>query len=168
MELTRRDALAALAAVSAGCASPEDAAGDGPTPETTETLVALAEVLYPSDVSGIGEFVADYSLARVEGRPAYREGIEAACEELDGHSEAFHDGPFASLDESEREDALRGLGVEDAAPDPEGNRRERVRYYLVNELLFAFYATPTGGEVVGTENPPGHPGGTTSYRGSGR
>jgi hypothetical protein len=39
-----------------------------------------------------------------------------------------------------------------------------VRYYVVNELLLALYASPTGGELVGIENPQGHPGGTASYQ----
>jgi len=40
----------------------------------------------------------------------------------------------------------------------------RVRYYLVNDLLFALYSSPTGGKLVGIENPQGHPGGTGSYQ----
>jgi len=166
MELTRRDVLAALAAVSAGCASPEDATGDGLDDE--RTLVALAEVLYPATVEGVGEFVRRYSLARVEGRSAYRAGMADALMELDEHAETFHDAPFAELSRDERDTALRELRLHETDPDPEGAARERVRYYLVNELLFALYSTPTGGELVGTPNPPGHPGGTATYRGERR
>jgi hypothetical protein len=39
-----------------------------------------------------------------------------------------------------------------------------VRYYVVNELLYALYTSPTGGELVGIENPQGHPGGHESYQ----
>jgi len=166
MELTRRDVLAALAAASAGCSFPEDASGDGFSSEETETLVSLAEVVYPSDVTSIENFVRDYSLARVEGRGEYREGMRDAIAELDEHAETFHDQAFAALPKPTRDEALRGLGVDAADPDPEGATRERVRYYLVNELLFALYTTPTGGELLGTENPPGHPGGTRSYQGA--
>jgi hypothetical protein len=56
------------------------------------------------------------------------------------------------------------LGVRTAEPDPDGTDVERVRYYVVNELLFALYSSPTGGELVGLENPQGHPGGIDSYR----
>jgi hypothetical protein len=39
-----------------------------------------------------------------------------------------------------------------------------VRYYVVDELLYAFYASPVGGGMAGIENPPGYPGGTESYQ----
>ncbi|MEA5408870.1 hypothetical protein VB773_15715 [Haloarculaceae archaeon H-GB2-1] len=51
-----------------------------------------------------------------------------------------------------------------AEPNPDGTTAERVRYYLVNEPLYALYASPTGGTLVGIENPQGHPGGTESYQ----
>jgi hypothetical protein len=59
---------------------------------------------------------------------------------------------------------LDEMGVDTADPDPEGPDPARVRFYVVNDLLFALYASPTGGELVGIENPQGHPGGTDSYR----
>jgi hypothetical protein len=34
-----------------------------------------------------------------------------------------------------------------------------VNYYLLDELLFAFYSSPTGGELIGNKNPRGYPGG---------
>jgi hypothetical protein len=55
-----------------------------------------------------------------------------------------------------------GLSITD--PRPAGTDRERVRYYLVDELLYALYASPTGGRLLGIENPPGHPGGLDSYQ----
>jgi hypothetical protein len=42
---------------------------------------------------------------------------------------------------------------------PDGTAIERVNYHLVDELLFAFYASPRGGEMVGNTNPRGWPGG---------
>ena len=63
-----------------------------------------------------------------------------------------------------RDRLLRGIGVETADPVPDGTLTERVRFYLVNDLLFAFYASPTGGRLVGIENPIGHPGGIESYQ----
>ena len=44
---------------------------------------------------------------------------------------------------------------------------DRVRFFVVNELLFALYSSPTGGSLVGIENPVGHPGGTESYQHAG-
>jgi hypothetical protein len=57
-----------------------------------------------------------------------------------------------------------GADTADPDPDPDGTDAGRVRYYVVNELLYALYASPTGGELVGIENPRGYPGGTASYR----
>jgi hypothetical protein len=39
-----------------------------------------------------------------------------------------------------------------------------VRHLVVNDLLYALYASPTGARLAGLENPPGHPGGIESYR----
>jgi hypothetical protein len=56
------------------------------------------------------------------------------------------------------------MGVHTADEDPDGTTAERIRFYVVNELLFALYASPAGGRLVGIENPQGHPGGAESYR----
>ena len=183
MELTRRDALAALAggaAVGAGAtlegdsfaddllagdtSGEESSAGDSSPEDRLATLLAVADVVYPSAVSGVEEFVRTYALGRVEGRPDYREGIVEALATLDEYARTWHDAAFRDLDAGTRESVLNQMGVDTADPDPGGADRERVRYYLVNELLYALYASPTGGKLVGIENPQGHPGGTASYR----
>jgi hypothetical protein len=56
------------------------------------------------------------------------------------------------------------MNADTLEPDPRGSDEQRVRYFVVNELLFALYASPTGGELVGIENPQGHPGGIQSYQ----
>jgi hypothetical protein len=56
------------------------------------------------------------------------------------------------------------MGADTVDPDPDGGDVARVRYYVVNELLFALYASPTGAELLGLENPQGHPGGLASYQ----
>ena len=178
MEITRRDALAALASVGVvgggGVAalarerreaSERGTAGRAPgRSPVLDALVATAEVVYPRAVSGIPEFVEAYSLGRFEGRPDYRAGVRDAVDELDEHARAWHDEPYAALDRTTREDLLRSMGVDSADEDPEGTTAERVRFYAVNELLLALYSSPAGGRLVGIENPQGHPGGTESYR----
>jgi hypothetical protein len=172
MRLTRRDAVAALAAagvaVGGGAlARPlRDAGGsEGPLSDrAVETLVAAAAVLYPSDVENVGEFVARYARGRAEDRPAHAAGVADAAAYLDAYADAWHDEPFAALEPATRDEALRGMGADTADPDPDGSDVEQVRYYVVNELLYALYASPTGGRLVGIENPQGHPGGLASYR----
>jgi hypothetical protein len=176
--LTRRDAMAALTAAGAStalggtlswAALASDGAGDGGGPEgfderQRETLVALAEHLYPSAVSGIPEFVERYTVGRVRDRTEYAAGMRGALDTLDEYAVRWAEDRFAALAPDRRGALLSSMGVTIATPEPDGLDPERVRFYLVNELLFALYSSPTGGGLVGIENPQGHPGGTTSYR----
>ena len=176
MELTRRDALAALAAsgvaVGTGAvlegnpfANGDESESEGHSPEDRlDSLLAVAEVVYPSKVSGVEEFVRTYALGRVEDRPAYREGMVEALSTLDEYARTWHDADFRTLDPATRESVLDEMGVDTADSDPGGGDPQRVRYYVVNELLYALYTSPTGGKLVGIENPQGHPGGTDSYQ----
>lgn len=178
-QLTRRDALAALGAAGVGGAAVAsltlgtDEAGDGDAgsddeqplgSEEVATVEAVARVVYPSAVSGVGAFVERYVLARARDRPAHARGVADAVTELEDYTLDWYDRGFLDLDRDEQAAALRGMGVPVADPDPEGSAVERVRFYLVNELLYALYTTPTGTELVGLENPQGYPGGTDSYQ----
>lgn len=179
-ELTRRDALAALSAAGAAGGvgvlawDALDESGEGdPGGETSEpvlsetdrkTIVAVAAVVYPSEVTGVPDFVERYVVGRVQDRPEHAAGMRDAVAVLDEYAETWADRPFREAAVAKRDDLLRRMGVNVSEPDPDGVERQRVRYYLVNELQFALYASPTGGELVGLENPQGHPGGTRSYR----
>jgi hypothetical protein len=183
MQLTRRDALSALAAagvaVGAGAAvlsggerdaNPEGDRATGGTADETladherETLVAVARVVYPSAVTGVETFVETYVDGRASDRQGYVSGVGEAVRRLDTLGEEWHGHQFVDLDPGIREQLLRETGAETAEPAPEGSPAERIRHYLVNELLFALYSSPTGGELVGIENPQGHPGGLASYQ----
>ena len=187
MELTRRDALAALSAAGATVGggvvaarfdppraddvaggNSEDANGDDTgvslSTDLLDLLEAVAEVVYPDGVDNRRAFVDSYVVGRVADRPAYREGLREAAAQLDAVARDWHDAPYAALDAEVRDRTLRDLGVETADPDPEGPISDRIRFYLVNDLLFAFYSSPTGGRLVGIENPIGHPGGIESYQ----
>lgn len=175
MQLTRRDALAVLAGagVVAGSGAAAFSRGhlgapddDRPTiDETLDSLVAAAEVVYPSAVEGVPAFVETYSLGRVADRPAYLEGVRDAVAQLDDHADRwFGADAVRSMPVEDREALLREMGVDAADGRADGTTAERVRYHVVDELLYALYASPTGGELVGLENPQGHPGGLESYR----
>lgn len=168
MELTRRDALVALGAVGAGTAvvGVRDL-GDGESDEndgrTLETLVAAAEVVYPSELSGIETFVETFLDGRLD-REDHAAGLHETTVELDDLAAEWYDGRFAALSPEDRDRLLREVGAHTAEENPDGTTAQRVRYYVVNELLLALYSSPTGGELVGLENPQGHPGGIDSYR----
>ncbi|WP_049984061.1 gluconate 2-dehydrogenase subunit 3 family protein [Halorubrum sp. BV1] len=186
MELTRRDAAAALAALGAtggvalgvrraGANGDGDASGDGsvdgesatgeglPDDEAVrETMRAVATVVYPEAVSGVDAFVDGFLDGRLDGS-AHDAGIRAAVADVESVARSWYDAPLTGLSASDRESVLRELGVDTAEEDPHGTTAERVRYYVVNELLVALYASPTGGGLVGIENPQGYAGGAESY-----
>ncbi|WP_318569690.1 gluconate 2-dehydrogenase subunit 3 family protein [Salinigranum marinum] len=188
MRLSRRDALAALAgigAVGGGAGIVElaargppvagddagtvDATPDGPASagldeDARAVLVATAEVLYPSAVTGHEAFVDTYVNGRVRGDPDHRAGLLSAVAELDAIARDWHSDAYPELARETRDRLLRDLGVDVADPNPEGPISSRLRWYVVNDLLYAFYTSPTGGRLVGTENPTGYPGGTESYQ----
>lgn len=178
MQLTRRDALAALAGagiLGGGTAAAlardgfdEERSGDGgaadPDDAIIDALVGTAAVVYPSAVGNVRPFVESYAATKLDRRPEFLAGTAAALEPLDAESRLAFEATYRDLPAVERETVLRRIGADAADPDPEGSSAERVRYYYVNEVLYALYASPTGGELVGIENPPGHPGGTESYQ----
>lgn len=171
MELTRRDALVALAggvgisAVAGGTAErlsgSSDASLDG---VYIERLQAVATVVYPSEVDATNEFLETYVLGRIEEREGYRDGMVGGIDALVGESRRRYGKPMTALPESDLNRLLREMGVGTAYPVPEGTVPERIRYYVVNDLLYALYTTPVGGRLAGYENPDGYPGGTETYQ----
>jgi hypothetical protein len=180
MELTRRDALAALAAtgIAGGAAvyltddddeSPASGGQSGEdSPGTVETATALAPVVFPSEVDDSQEFVRTYVTGRLENDETYRSGMADAAEALDGHAREEYDAAFRDLSTAQRDELLVSIGVDRVQPDPDGSDLSKIRFYLVNELLYGLFSSPTGGELVGTANPPGHPGGLDTYQGGGQ
>ncbi|MFC6613584.1 gluconate 2-dehydrogenase subunit 3 family protein [Halopenitus salinus] len=181
MELSRRDAVAALAAIGAGGAavggaarlgSDRDGSGHDETDrdgsdrlsdaELVDAFVAVAEIVYPSEVSGIEEFVGSFLDGRLD-REDHAESLRTVAGELDRRAEEWHGDRIVALSTADRDRLLREVGAHTAEEAPDGTFAERVRYYVVNELLLALYASPTGGKLVGIENPQGHPGGHDTY-----
>ena len=189
MELSRRDAVAALAAIGIGIGggavahtqlggSDERGPGDKGAPTDTsdgagdaggsgplvDTAAALGDVLYPPEVDGVGEFTRTYVRGRIADDEDRRAAMADAVATLDARADEEYGAAFRDLDPAEGNSLLSGMGMENVAPDPGGSDRERVRYYLVNELLYALMTSPKGGALVGIENPPGHPGGLDAYQ----
>ena len=171
MELTRRDAAAALAAIGAGGVaaaglSDDDDKGRGLAVDKAtirETMIAAAEVLYPNAVTGIDDFVMTFLESRLAG-DTHAVGIADAVAAVNDRAESWYNDRFAALSTTDRDSLLREMAADSAEPRREGTTAEEVRYYVVNELLLALYSSPTGGELVGIENPQGHAGGIDSYQ----
>lgn len=157
MELSARDAMSALGG--AGVAStveatlrPEEGGLETREPTPTETLLALAEVLYPSDVEVTEAFVETYLFGRIDDDGGYWAEVTRGAAVLDDWAHAAHDAPFAALSVDERDALLEDMGVRLVDPVPDGTDLERLHYHLVEELLVAFYSSPTGRELVGAEH----------------
>jgi hypothetical protein len=169
MKLSRRDALAALAAAGtgslAGCAALDsDDGADAIDTDKLETLMAVAETVYPSAVDGVESFVERYVDGRTRSDTDRATAVAEAVETLDEYARTFHDDRYANLSAETRREVLDHMSVDVVDPAPDGTDAERVRHYLVNELLYALYSSPTGASLAGLENPPGHPGGIQSYQ----
>ncbi|ELZ82104.1 hypothetical protein C455_02804 [Haloferax larsenii JCM 13917] len=183
MRLTRRDAIAVLAglgvvgggavavdqfdpptAETAETGETGDGGGDGALSATvTATMTAAAAVVYPSQTEGVADFVETYVVGRARDE-SRRDAMRDAALELDAIARDWYGDDFADLSADDRDSLLRELGVAAADPVADGTVSERIRFHVVNELLYAFYASPTGGRLVGIENPIGHAGGTESYQ----
>ena len=171
MELSRRDALTALTAAgiasTAGCSSllggDDDTSGDNNEQagdaSPMETLLSLAGVLYPSEVETNEEFIETYMMGRITDEEAYQEELESGVETLNQLAQDEQDAPFHALDHEGKVAVIDGTEIRTGGSVEDGSDVERLNYYLVDELLFAFYSSPTGGELVGNQNPRGYPGG---------
>lgn len=170
MKLTRRDALIALAggtatsAVGIGLSEVADRTlgTDGELGENeAATLVALARTVYPSTLTGVRAFVLTYVRGLSDDRKA---AMQRAINDLDRFASSNFGARFDELSASNRDRALRELGVGRVPPNPDGAAPARVRYYLVNQLLYALLTSPKGSRLFGIENPIGHPGGIDDYQ----
>ncbi|GCF15217.1 hypothetical protein Harman_31520 [Haloarcula mannanilytica] len=171
MELTRRDALAALlvGSASAGAAVYLPETGDGTstgkgmdlTEGDIEILTAVATVVYPSELNTFREFIDEY----VRGLHAdQRAKIAVTARALDERTRRMHGETIRSLSLTERDSVLRTMGVDRVGSGPDGSLPEQVRYYIVDQLLYGLYTSPKGSQLLGVENPVGHPGGYESYQ----
>jgi len=173
VELTRRDALVALAAsgvaIGGGAValtwddrsdSGDPAIGD----HEVATLEAVATVLYPSSVEAIPTFLETYVAGKLDDRPERAEDVATAISTLDEYSRTWWDDAYVDLSPETRRQVPDHMGLDQVEARPDGNDVERVRYYLVDELLYALYTSPAGGKLLGIENPPGYPGGQASYQ----
>lgn len=90
--------------------------------------------------------------------------MKQTISDLNGYTVDANGEPFYEISSgSEKISILSSLGVENAKSDSTGGIPSRVRYYLVNGLLYALFTTPKGSKLVGIDNPRGYPGGFATY-----
>lgn len=173
MQLTRRDAVRALVtggvlggsgvAVSEITATgfPDD--DSGPVTETEiATMRAAAEVVYPSEIDVSAGFIETY-LRSLDGTRK-RRTLET-IDQLNTHSRREFGSRFFELRHlSTRESVLRSMGVDRVQSNPVGSLPSRIRYHIVNSLLYVLFTSPRGSELFGIRNPTGYGGGFATYR----
>lgn len=128
-----------------------------------ETLVAAAEAVYPTEITGIETFVETFIAGRLDDGP-HADGLAEAVDALETRARSWYGDSFRALSTEDRDSLLHETGADTAEENPDGSTAEQVRYYIINELLLALYSSPTGGELVGIENPQGHAGGVDTYQ----
>ncbi len=173
MKLTRRDALKAIAigggAAGTSLAVSESLVGGTETSETDgyansdiEVVLLVADVVYPSSVEVTREFVETY----VRRLDATRQAeLSKAVTELNQLTKTRYGRSFSETSSADRRaEMLRSLGVNRVESSPNGTVPQRVRYHLVNTLLYALFTSPAGSELVGIDSPVGHPGGFARYQ----
>lgn len=126
-----------------------------------ETLMEVAAIVYPTAADYDEEFVMSHVESRSEAR---QQGIYTAVDDLNAFARQWYGRSFPSLSSATQRSLLRDLGVGRAGADPDSTATERIRYYVVNQLLFALYTDPRGSRLFGVDNPRGYPGGYESYQ----
>lgn len=165
MSPSRRQTLVGIAGVAVGTGAYGYGRGDGDETERhVETALATAEAVYPSTVSVDESFIRKQVFGRREPLPGHFEGLRDALDTVDGYARSRYGRPMAALSEGTRLTLLRDLGVDSVRASPDGTRANRIRYYLVHDLLFALITSPEGTALHGIESPPGVPGGRDVYR----
>ncbi len=173
MRLTRRDAMRAsvIGGVTIGGAVAVSEQVTDPTNESqrsdvTETdlltLKAIAEVVYPAEVTITTGFLRAYLNRLSEDRQSM---MSQTIIEVNEFSRSRVGSPYFEIKSTQiREALLRTMGVDRVQSKPTGTIPERVKYHLVNSLLYVLYTSPKGSQLVGIENPIGYPGGFATYR----
>lgn len=168
MKLTRRDAIIALGALGGGAAVVGSGRRDRRKTieegEAIDNLYAAAEAIYPSEVEVERSFISTFVRGRYATREEDQEAQIEAVSSLVQRTRHLTGRSFTDLSIEEREDVIRAIGIHRSPPVPDGTTEERIRYYVLNDLLYVLFTTPTGGELVGCENPPGYPGGRNPYQ----
>lgn len=129
-----------------------------------DVLTAIAEAVYPSAVSVESSFIESRVLGRVEPKPNHFENLLTTVEAVDSHARARFGGAIPDISPSRRRKVLQSMGVTAVHPNADGTTAEQVRFYVVNDLLYALFTSPVGGELMGVDNPPGYPGGRDAYQ----
>ena len=169
IKLTKRDALAALAGLGMAIGLVQHrthvhSLEEDIDQEDIQNLLAVCDVIFPRQVETTPEFVKTFVIGRIKFRPNYQKNLRASVSRINQVSNQKYGKDFYSLLFKTREKIFREMALDQVSPDPDGPMPNKVRYYVINELLFALYTSPIGGQLLGNENPIGYAGGLDAYQ----
>lgn len=170
---SRRNTLFMLAGLTVGTSTygyatsglaSSDENADVATPERVAAAAAVAEIVYPDRVEVDESFVETFVFGRVEPRDGHFDGLAKAIDDVDEFARYQFSCSISSLSTDRRRRVLEKMGVYAVHASPDGTTAERIRYYLINDLVYALFSHPKGGKLLGVPNPPGYPGGNELYQ----
>lgn len=123
-------------------------------------LLAIADLVFPAESGTFEPAVTGYVSRLSEAR---RRALLRDLSELNRVAYGQTGSPVRALSREELGRLFEALGVNRVEPDSQGVLAERVRFRLVNSLLYALLTHPSGTRQFGIENPVGYPGGFASY-----
>jgi hypothetical protein len=129
-----------------------------------EAATAVADAIYPQSVAVDESFVENAVFRRVEPTPGHFDALVETIEAVERHASARFGASVTGLSPGTRRQVLQSMNVTAVHAMPDGTTAERVRFYLLNDLLYALFTSPRSRPLTGIENPPGHPGGLAAYR----
>lgn len=167
MKLTRRRTLLGLVGASSvvGLGTYEltggTQSGDGSVSNgIVDGLLTAADVVFPVETrskrSSISNYVDGLNDDRTRALLGTLSGLDRAASRRFG-------SPFRSLSRGEAKRLFAVLGVDRVQSRPEGTLPERVRFHVVNSVLYALLTHPTGTESFDVGNPVGYPGGIPTH-----
>lgn len=136
---------------------------DGPLSDAgMNGLLTVADIVHPAAPEDVEPVISAYVDRLNDGRIRR---LVMTLSELNSRSRRHFSASFGTLSRAQGERLLVTLGVNRVQPRPEGTLAERVRYHLVNSVLYALLTHPVGTELYGIGNPVGFPGGFASHTG---
>jgi len=133
-------------------------------PHVVEGMLTVADAVYPGDPEPFRSILRRYVDRLGESRLG---GLLETLAELDQISSRYSGSLFRSLSGAEATRLFERLGVNRVQSRRAGTLSERVRFHLVNSVLYAILTDPAGTERFDVGNPAGYPGGFDSYTRSG-
>ncbi len=167
VSLTRRRTLGILALASAGSVSIHEltrspSTGSGSLSERqVQKLLTIVDVVYPSsDPRQFEPTVRNYVDSLPEER---RQILLGTLAELDRITADALGQPLGAASTPGVIMVMKRIGVDRVQSKPRGMLAERIRFHLVNSIMYALLTEPRVTRSFGIDNPVGYPGGFSSY-----